>query len=267
MATPAIEPSLEQLRADAIAAEQQPATQVATPEAPPAALTPPVEPTKTPEPYTITQGPEGVTVTMASGMKFSGKDPMEALAALAKSNAETHKWAHGLNGELQELKKTVQPPAPEPPAPAAQSPEEVLQQYLRDQYDAAKAKELGFQTVDAYRGWQKAAVEREQQVAGQMVISKFMQECPDFPGTPEAGTAIEGVMKKYSLPENLGGLVAAHAIAVQQKLYAPATPASALPVRPTPNPTLVTGASPAPAVPGEKDLWSMPLEQLRGTIK
>jgi hypothetical protein len=268
--TPTPEPTLEELRASAIAA-QAPTQEVpvVVPNAPETAPVSPGTTASSEVPYSITEGPEGVVVTMQVGNTpqiFKAKDYKTALEIVTKSNADTHKWAHGLNGQLQELKKQIPATAPAvpatpttPAAPTVDPAEKALQDYLAEQ----TAKAYGFQNAEQMKSVLQASRTTNEHMQLSAIESAFLQACPDFPDSPEAVKAIETTIEKYALPMNAGGLIAAHALAVREKLYVPATPTAAVTARPVPNPTLITGTTPAPSTVDEAALRTMPLDQLR----
>ena len=135
-----------------------------------------------------------------------------------------------------------------PATPAVKSEEEQLQDFLLDQQDAAAARRLGFPSVNAYREHQQAQLQISQQIQLEALATRFYSAAPDFPDTPESCNALEETRVKYNLPGDLNGLIAAHALAIRDGRYVPATttaPGQPLSPRPVPPPTLSSSSSPS----------------------
>lgn len=246
---PAAEVNVNMTREQIAAATPTP-TAPATPAIPVA-----VEPT--PENPVVTKelGNGQYEVKYLTGEVFKGT-ASEILAKQGQSNYNTHQWAKA------EIAKAKQPPAPPTPPPVSRfaSPEEeATAKYVTE----LQAKALGYDNVEQYQAALSRIQQNTEQFAGQNLSVQFAAAAPEFNATPENSEKLLNTVDKLGLTslmvsgdinQQLNALRAAHAFALQTKVY------EAKPSQAAPTPTPI----PPPPIPstGPTDLSTIP-EDLR----
>jgi hypothetical protein len=165
-------------------------------------------------------------VKLETGEVFKG-DPMEVTTKLAEAQVNTKRWGQGFKQELETLKATPPSPVVPPTPPTPQAAEEAqLQGYLVEQ----TARGLGFKDAAAYRAKLANVLETTEEVRNNLVATNFMQQCPDFPNTPESISALSKKVESMGWDFSPQSMIAAHSVLVREhtsdatKGYAPLTP-------------------------------------------
>lgn len=136
-----------------------------------------------------------------------------------------------------------------------------------------QARALGFADRNEMIQWGQDMANFKEKMEDQLTATEFLSQHPDYPNTEDANAAMTQVIDKVFNgnwnPETMG---AAHAYAVQQKLYSPLTQdqinsawaeeMSPKPNRPAP-PPMVRGNNPETHYGGDNDPYKMPLTDLR----
>lgn len=245
--TPATPVSAEQVNVNM--PKEQIAAAVPTPTQTPAAPAPPAEPT--PENPVVTKdlGNGQFEVKYLTGETFKGT-ASEILAKQGQSNYNTHQWAKA------EIAKAKQPPIPPtPPQSAFSTPEEeATAKYVLD----LTAKSLGFKSAEEYQEALGRVQQNTEMFAGQNLSVQFAAAAPEFNATPENSEKLLDTVESLGLTplmvngdptQQLNALRAAHAFALQNKIYEP---------KPTVQTT--TPSIPPPPIPtsGPTDLSAVP---------
>lgn len=235
------------------AAQPAPVAPAAPTPAIPAAI---IEPTPDNPVVTKDLGGGQFEVKYLTGESFKGT-AAEVLSKVGQSHVTTKQWAQA------EVAKTKQPAAPVPtPEPSRFSSEEekATAKYVTE----LQAKELGFASVDEYKQALGRIQQNTEQFAGQNLSVQFAASAPEFNGTPENSEKLLNTIDTLGFTQQfatgdtkqqLNILRAAHAFALQTKIYDP-RPAIAAPV--------ATPIAPPPPIPssGPVDLNTVP-EDLR----
>lgn len=225
----------------------------ASPSSPaPAAPAAPVVAAPTPEnPVVTTELPGGkFKVQYLTGEVFEGT-PTEILQKQGQAHVNTKNWAK------QQVQNPPAPPTPPTPPPSkfATPEEEATAKYVLE----LQAKGLGYDSVDQYKADLSRIQHNTEQFAGQNLSIQFAAAAPEFNATQENSDKLLKTVDDLGLtqqfvsgdtPQQLKILRAAHAFALQTKVYEP-RPATAAP---TPTPI------PPPPIPstGPVDLTTIP---------
>jgi len=219
--------------------KEQIAAAVPTPAAPTPAI--PVAAEPTPENPVVTKdlGDGKFEVKYLTGETFTGT-AAEILPKIGGAHVNTKLWAK------TEIEKAKQPPAPPtPPAPQVFANEEEgrIAKYVTE----LQAKELGFQTVDEYKAALGRIQQNTEQFAGQNLSVMFSAAAPEFNATPENSEKLLNTVETLGLTplmlsgdtgQQLNALRAAHAFALQTKVYEAKPAAQAAPITPIPPPPI-----------------------------
>jgi hypothetical protein len=219
--------------------------------------------------YQLKNLPNGdLEVQLITGERYAG-DPITVTQRLAESQVNTKRW-----GQQQRL----QAQQPQPMQPTAQPTEQTASGSLADDLAArqadALAKQFGFSDRTELMQWGETVNQKMatiQQFEREKQAMEFFTKVPDFPGTPEAISAVAQVVDSMGLPETAEAMQMAHAFAVSRGMYEPlslqaqqaANGGTAQQItRQSPPPLLKTG-NPEVSQGGETDPWKMPLADLR----
>jgi septum formation inhibitor MinC len=220
--------------------KEQIAAAVPTPTpATPAIPVAPAEPT--PENPVVTKDLGGgqFEVKYLTGETFKGT-AAEILPKMGGAHVSTKLWAK------TEIEKAKQPPAPpEPPTPQlfANEEESKIAKYVTE----LQAKELGFQSVDDYKAALGRIQQNTEQFAGQNLSVMFSAAAPEFNATKENSEKLLNTVETLGLlplmtsgdtTQQLNALRAAHAFALQTKVYEAKPAAQAAPTPPIPPPPI-----------------------------
>jgi hypothetical protein len=211
------------------------------------------------------------SVDLETGEKFKGaaKDVIEALG---KSKVETRRHYEAKEAELKTKEADLAArenallhPATPVSTPADQSALD-FQKYVVDQ----TAKGLGYANGDEY----KAHLQRVAHVTGEMenqaIAGQFLNQCQDFPNTPEAIAALSKKLDENKWDYTPQSMIAAHSLCLREDKYKALTPeeinsswASNMQASSRrPPPPMIQSGSPDNK-PAPDDAWSMPLDTLR----
>jgi hypothetical protein len=262
-ATPAAEVNVNMTREQIAAAVPTPVTPAAP--AIPAAVEP------TPENPVVTKelGGGQFEVKYLTGETFKGT-AAEILLKQGQSNYNTHQWAK------LEVAKAKQPVTQEPPPPQifANEEESKIAKYVTE----LQAKELGFQTVDEYKAALGRIQQNTEQFAGQNLSVMFSAAAPEFNATKENSEKLLNTVETLGLlplmtsgdtNQQLNALRAAHAFALQTKVYEAKPAAQAAPTPPIPPPPIPT-SGPVDLTTIPEDLKvdvNMPKEEIQRRIE
>jgi hypothetical protein len=235
---------------------EQIASAVPAPAVEPAAVTPPasVEPTPDNPVVTTDLGNGQLSVRYLTGETFQGT-AAEVATKIGQAHVNTKNWAKS---------QTAQPAAPVPetpaPSPFASPEEEQTAKYVLE----LQAKGLGFKSVEDYREALTRIQSTTERTAGEHLSIAFAASAPEFNATAENSEKLLNTIDVLGLTPNfmsndptmqLNALRAAHAFALQNKIYEPKPAVQATPVIAPPPP-------PPPPSSGQADLSTVP-EDLR----
>lgn len=188
-------------------------------------------------------------VKYLTGETFKGT-ASEILAKQGQAHVSTKLWAKS------EIEKAKQPPVttPAPQSPFATPQEEDTARYVTE----LQAKFLGFKSAEEYQEALGRVQQNTEMFAGQNLSVQFAAVHPEFNGTPENSEKLLNTVESLGLTplmvngdpnQQLNALRAAHAFALQNKIYEP---------KPTAQTT--TPAIPPPPIPstGPTDLSTVP---------
>lgn len=192
-------------------------------------------------------------VKYLSGEVFKGTAG-EILVKQGQSNYNTKVWAK------TEIEKAKQPPVqPEPAKPSlfATPEEEATAKYVTE----LQAKALGFPSAEAYQQALGRVQQNTEQFAGQNLSIQFSAAAPEFNATPENSEKLlntidtlgfTSIFAEGTTDQQLNVLRAAHAFALQNKIYEPKPKQTASPATPIPPPPIPsTGPTDLSAVPDD----------------
>lgn len=227
---PAAEVNVNMTREQIAAATPSPA---ATPAAPviPAVVAP------TPENPVVTTdlGNGQFEVKYLTGETFKGS-AAEILQKQGQAHVNTKNWAK---------QQTQTPPAPvvPPPSKFATPEEEATANYVTE----LQAKALGFNSASEYKQALNRVQQNTEQFAGQNLSIQFAAAAPEFNATQENSDKLLQTVDDLGLTQQfIGGdtgqqlkiLRAAHAYALQTKVYEPKPATTVAPVTPAPPPPI-----------------------------
>ena len=250
--------------------KEQIAAAVPTPTPAPATPIPAAPAEPTPENPVVTKdlGNGQFEVKYITGETFKGT-AAEILQKQGQSNYNTHQWAKS------EIAKAKEPPAPVPPAPKvfATPEEEATANYVTE----LQAKALGFTNVDEYKAALGRIQQNTEQFAGQNLSLQFAAAAPEFNATPENSEKLLNtvdalgfthLMTSGDTQQQLNALRAAHAFALQNKIYEAKPSAQAVPTPPIPPPPLpASGPVDLSTVPDDLKVdVNMPKEEIQRRI-
>lgn len=226
--TPAEQVNVNMTREQIAAATPAPVT--------PAAPAAPVVVAPTPENPVVTTdlGNGQFEVKYLTGETFKGS-AAEILQKQGQAHVNTKNWA----------KQQVQSPAPvvPPPSKFASPEEEATAKYVAD----LQAKALGFNNAAEYQQALSRVQQNTEQFAGQNLSIQFAAAAPEFNATPENSDKLLQTVEDLGLTNNfmngdtgqqLKILRAAHAYALQTKVYEPKPAITVAPVVPVPPPPI-----------------------------
>jgi hypothetical protein len=204
-------------------------------------------------PYKVTQLPDGqLTVELANGQTYTGN----ALDVTQK-----------IAGAFADFTRAGQTQRPQ--ANSEQSFSSDFGTWAADE----QARALGFSDHNEMIQWGQRLDNSVEKMENMLTATEFLSQHPEYPNSEQANEALSHVVDKFFNgnwnPETMG---AAHAYAVQYKLYTPLTQEqinatwademSPKPNRQTP-PPMIRGNNPETAYSSNNDPYSMPLADLR----
>lgn len=222
------QPTTEDLRAAAVAAEQQPQ---------------PTEPVvQEIEGIKYGKTPEGkFFAELPTGSKYVGDNEQQLAVNIAKGKAEADRT-------LRQWKEEHQ--APPPTQPQVDPTVQQAREYLLNEIAAGVGLGDGKQLI-SYLG-QIGQVSQEQ--INQNIAAGFQQLCPDFPESEANNEKLLDFAEQNGFPYSPVGLQAAHNLLVQRGAYKPLTPEQiqaqrlqALQI----NPQSIAVPTPAPMIPSQ----------------
>jgi hypothetical protein len=238
MSTTPVTPSLDDLRAAAVAAE---VPAVPTVPAAPAPVVVP-EPVANPNEPVINQTADGrFEIVLPTGGRYLGATAQEAALNLARGKVEADRTI-----------QTLRQPAPDPAPQAPQVAPEVAaaRSYLLDELAQGIGLPNGQALIQKFNELGSVGEAH----SAEQVASGFYQLAPDFPNNPQNVDLLTGMVDQMGLPMTPYGLQAAHLIAVSQGKYKPLTQQEvqlqrmqALGI----NPSTIVPPTPAPVLPGQ----------------
>lgn len=256
-------------------AAAQPAPAVASPavEANPAAIPAAVvAPTPDNPVVTVDLGGGQYEVKYLTGETFKGT-ATEVLAKVGQSHVSTKQWA-----QSEVAKAKVPPATPVLPEPSKFSTpeEEATAAYVMELF----AKKAGYNSSEQMLQEQARIRNNAEQFAGQNLSVQFAAVAPEFNGTAENSDKLLNTVKTLGLDsllssndpgQQLNALRAAHAFALQNKIYdpRPAAPVVAAPVVATPPPPPIPSSGPVDLSAVPEDLKvdiNMPKEEIQRRI-
>lgn len=233
--------------------KEQIAAAVPTPTQTPAApAPPPAEPTPDNPVVTKDLGNGQFEVKYLTGETFKGT-ASEILARQGQAHVSTKLWAK------TEIEKAKQPPAPPTPSPASRfaSPEEeATAKYVADLF----AKQMGYDNAEQLQQEQGRIQQNTEQFAGQNLSVQFAAAAPEFNATPENSEKLLDTVESLGLTplmvngdpsQQLNALRAAHAFALQNKIYEPKPTVQTTTPQIPPPPIPSTGPTDLSAVPDD----------------
>ncbi len=233
----------------------------------PAAPVIPVVTAPTPENPVVTTdlGNGQFEVKYLTGETFKGT-AAEILPKMGGAHVSTKLWA---KDEIAKAKLPAAPPAPPSPKVFATPEEEATANYVTE----LQAKALGFSNVDEYKQALGRIQQNTEQFAGQNLSLQFAAAAPEFNATPENSEKLLNTVETLGLTslmvsgdsqQQLNALRAAHAFALQTKIYDARPSAAPLPVTPIPPPPIPsTGPVDLSTVPEELRVdQNMPKEEI-----
>lgn len=208
---------------------------------------PPAEVAPTPDNPVVTKdlGNGQYEVKYLSGEVFKGT-ASEILIKQGQSNYNTKVWA---KTEIEKAKQPAAPPEPAKTSLFATPEEEATAKYVTE----LQAKALGFPSAEAYQEALSRVQQNTEQFAGQNLSIQFAAAAPEFNATPENSEKLLNVVDQLGLTQQfvngqtdqqLNILRAAHAFALQNKVYEPRPPATAAPVTPPVPPPPIPSSGP-----------------------
>lgn len=256
MSTPVITPATptpvpaEQVNVNMPKEQIAAATPSSAPAAP-AAIPVAVEPTPDNPVVTKDLGGGQFEVKYLTGETFKGT-ASEILAKQGQAHVSTKLWA---KTEIEKAKQPPPPPTPAPVSPFASPEEEATAKYVADLF----AKQMGYDNADQLKQAQGRIQQNTEQFAGQNLSIQFAAAAPEFNATPQNNEKLLDTVETLGftpmllsgdINQQLNALRAAHAFALQNKIYEP-KPTTA----PTPTPQI-----PPPPVPSTSpaDLSTVP---------
>jgi len=210
-----------------------------------------------------------VELNLITGETFKGTAE-QVIQKVADSSVHTKLWARRKVEEAQLARPTDEPVQPVqqivPPEPTQQS---TIADYWADQTANSLAKQFGFSDKNELMQWGEEMTQLrsfKQEYDLNRSLMDFSAKNPDFPATNEAISAVGDLMQANGWQVNAENLSAAHALAVQRKLYQPIDPQDIQPVkrasvRPLPPPMLRGGSPEASAQ--EMSPYSMSMDELK----
>ncbi len=203
---------------------------------------------------------------------FKASENRDAIRKIAESKVNTRRHYESL---MQQQPANGQQPQAQPQAQPSNGTNE--NQSLTDWFLDETAKRFGYQNGAEMIADQNSRYQREQQnnalleqFKNQHTVSEFFFAHPDYPNTDIANDALEQIINRNGWEWTPDTMAAAHALAVQNRVYQPLTreeiaaangyapPAH----RPAPPPMIQGGNNPELARPSLNE-WEMPLDQLR----
>lgn len=211
----------------------------------------PVVAEPTPENPVVTKDLGGgqFEVKYLTGETFKGT-AAEILPKIGQAHVSTKLWAK---------QQKEQPPVQEPPKPSlfATPEEEATAKYVTE----LQAKALGFPNAEAYQQALGRVQQNTEQFAGQNLSIQFSAAAPEFNATPENSEkllntidtlGLTSIFAEGTTDQQLNVLRAAHAFALQNKIYEPKPASTAPPTPPIPPPPIpTTGPTDLSAVPDD----------------
>lgn len=192
-------------------------------------------------------------VKYLSGEVFKGTAG-EILIKQGQSNYNTKVWA---KTEIAKAKQPAAPPEPPKPSLFATPEEEATAKYVAD----LQARAFGFKNAEEYQQALSRVQQSTEQFAGQNLSIQFSAAAPDFNATPENSEKLLDTIDNLGLTEGFAKgsteqqvkiLRAAHAFALQSKIYEPKPAQAALPTPPIPPPPIPsTGPTDLATVPDD----------------
>lgn len=247
-----------------IAAAVPTPTQATAPPALPVAVEP------TPENPVVTKelGNGQFEVKYLTGETFKGT-AAEILSKQGQSNYNTHQWA---KAEIAKAKQVSAPVNPPPQSPFATPQEEDTARYVTE----LQAKFLGFKSAEEYQEALGRVQQNTEMFAGQNLSVQFAAVHPEFNGTPENSEKLLNTVESLGLTplmvngdpnQQLNALRAAHAFALQNKIYEPKPTVQATTPQIPPPPIPSTGPTDLSTVPDDLKVdVNMPKEEIQRRI-
>lgn len=209
---------------------------------------------------TVDLGGGQYEVKYLTGETFKGT-ATEVLAKVGQSHVSTKQWAQS---EVAKAKVPATPVLPEP-SKFSTPEEEATAAYVMELF----AKKAGYNSSEQMLQEQARIRNNAEQFAGQNISVQFAAVAPEFNGTAENSDKLLNTVKTLGLDsllssndpgQQLNALRAAHAFALQNKIYdpRPAAPVAVAPVVATPPPPPIPNSGPV-------DLSTVP-EDLRVNI-
>jgi hypothetical protein len=225
----------------------------------PTPATPPVAPAAAapePLPFTVNETADGVEIKLETGAVYKGKTWAEAASALAKGKVEADKTLHSLRSQPK------QPEAPATPAPVVEDPDAATREWLMGQL----AKEFGLEPSQ-FKQAVGQMFEVTQKTNINVAWTDFASQCPDFVDSKENAEALIAYLPPEVVtqqrPFNAEDLRRAHALALYEKKYAPATTSTSTPAVPVPPAMPTAGAGQQQTGYTEKQLMNMSADELK----
>ncbi len=206
---------------------------------------------------------------------FKASENRDAIRKIAESKVNTRRHYESL---MQQQPANGQQPQPQPQAAQpANNPAINENQSLTDWFLDETAKRFGYQNGAEMVADQNARYQHEQQnnalleqFKNQHTVSEFFFAHPEYPNTDIANDALEQIINRNGWEWTPDTMAAAHALAVQNRVYQPLTREEiaaangyAPPAQRHAPPPMVQSGNPETSGTPQLSEWQVPLDQLR----